>query len=613
MSRVAKRLSLLLLALLLGMPAAVWAQPDEDPPEITRGELKDLVKRFANDKMKGRESGEPECDQAADMIAAEFERCGLKPMGGPDDSWFQPFTSPRGVKILPTTSLAAKDAKGKETTFKILKDFVTHDQSGKGRVDAKVAFVGYGISDKQLDYDDYAGIDVKGRVCVALRHAPRWKDKRKSPFAKQGVVQRVAAWKVKVDNAAAHGAVALIMINDPASTSRSDDELGRPGGTGKGKIPVLHMTWSAGKRLGSRIGVPLSRRQRAIDAKFTPRSELVDDATIQVHADLVPDERKMKNVIGLLEPEGAVTTGGADGAAVRGTVVVGAHYDHVGLGHFGSLGGKGNIHNGADDNASGTTAMLEIAELLSSRRAELKRRILFIAFCGEELGLLGSKHYVREPRIPHADCHAMLNLDMVGRLEKNRLFVGGTGTSPIWPEMMQRLNKQVGKFDLTSWPGGKAPSDHASFYEANLPVLFFFTGLHGDYHRPSDDPKTLNFAGQEKVARFAAAVAMELATRDGKPQFTRCDAGGFTPGPYTGLAVEQKEDGVYVAHVDKRSPATKARFKVGDKIIEWGGAALPNTNSYNDRVSKAKAGDKVDVVVERDGKRKNLKLKLGKT
>ncbi len=602
------------IALLVLSPwTPVWAAPDDEAPEITRGELKDLVKRFASDKMKGRESGEPECDLAADMIAAEFLRLGLKPLGGGEDSFFQPFTSPKGVRVLPSTALSATDANGRTSRFEILDDYVPHDQSAAGRVQAKAAFAGYGISDAQLGYDDYAGLDVKGRVVVVLRRAPRWQDKRKSPFAPQDVMLRVGTFKAKVDTAVAKGAAALIVINDPASTSKSDDEVGRPGGTAKGKIPVLHMTWAAGRRLGSRVGVSFAKLQRRIDAKFVPHSELVDDAVIDVQCDLAPDERKMKNVIALLEPGAGVTTGTADAVAVKDTIIIGAHYDHVGVGHYGSLGGKGKIHNGADDNASGTTALLEIAELLAARKDELRRRILFIAFSGEELGLLGSKHYVREPCVPLADCHAMLNLDMVGRLDKNRLFVGGTGTSPIWPEMLERLNKSVGKFKLTSWPGGKAPSDHASFYEANLPVLFFFTGLHGDYHRPSDDPKTLNYAGQEKVARFAAAVAMDLATREGRPQFTRCDAGGFTVGPYTGLAVEQRDDGVYVAHIDKRSPASSARFKEGDKILEWGGTAIPTTNRYNDLVSKAKPGDKVDVRIERAGKTRTLHLKLGKT
>ena len=407
------------------------------------------------------------------------------------------------------------------------------------------------------------------------------------------------------------------MINDPASSAKkADDELRRPGGSTTGKIPVVHMTWRAGKKLGSRIGFKFVRAQRGIDGRIAPRSEPIAGARIRIVADLEPDVRAMKNVVARLRPADAkVTTG--DGAAkeVRETVVIGAHYDHVGRGHFGSLAGAGGgkIHNGADDNASGTTALLEIAGYLTSRKTELKRNVVFIAFSGEELGLLGSKHYVRQPRVAIADTIAMLNLDMVGRLEKNRLFVGGTGTSPVWPEMLLRLNKKVGRFALTSWPGGKAPSDHTSFYDANVPVLFFFTGLHGDYHRPSDDWNTLNYAGQERVAKLCAAVAFELATRDGRPQFTRCDAGGFTVGPYTGLAVEQRGDVVAIAHVDKRSPASKAGFRVGDELKEWNGATVPNTNRYNDFVSKAKPGDKVDVVVLRKGKRKKLKLKLGKT
>jgi len=617
-------LVLLCLVLLAG-PRPLAAGPDDaPPPEITRGELKGLVKKFASDKMEGRESGTPQCDKAAEMIAAEFERLGFEPLGGTakdgQPSYFQDFTSPKGTKVLKTSAFAVTDAKGKTTAFKLAVDFTPIDISAQGDVKGEAVFAGYGISAPGLGsdgYDDYAGLDVKGKIVVVLRHAPRYEDKRKSPFAARGVMLKHGTFKAKADAASAKGALALVVVNDPASFGKkSDDKLRLPGGSKTGKIPVMHMTWQAGKRLGRRLGVPFVRRQRAIDAKFVPRSEACPGVTLHVFADVVPDVRQMKNVVGLLKPGAkAVTTGDATATASSETLVIGAHYDHVGWGHFGSLANAGGkIHNGADDNASGTTSLLEIAGLMASRREELKRPILFIAFCGEELGLLGSKHYVREPRVPLAQCVAMLNLDMVGRLEKNRLFVGGTGTSPVWPEMMERLNKsKIGRFDLTSWPGGKAPSDHASFYEANMPVLFFFTGLHGDYHRPSDDPKTLNYKGLERIGRFAAAVAVELCNRDARPQFTRCDAGGFTVGPYTGIAVEQRDDGVYVAHVDKRSPASKAGFKVGDKILEWNKAAIPNTNRYNDLVSKAKPSDKVEVVIERKGKRSTRRIKLGRT
>jgi len=611
-----RALVLLLCVLpLCGLPARADEKEEEGNPEITRQELKAHVRVLADDDWEGREAGESGSEKAADYIVAEFTRLGLKP-AGTDGSYFQPFTSPKGTKVLPTSMLSAMGAKGNTTTFKLGVDFTPVAVSASGKVEGDVAFVGYAISAPQLQgtgYDDFAGLDVKGKIVLALRRAPRWQDKKKSPFATQAVMMKHGTFKAKADAAAAAGALALIVVNDPASTSKSDDDLQAPGGSTTGKIPVLHMTWKAAKRLGTRIGLPFLRRQRAIDAKLAPRSELVAGARIQLGADLAPDIRKMKNICALIEPGGAVTTGGEAGVAALETVVIGAHYDHVGRGRFGSLANaNGEIHNGADDNASGTTALMEIAGWLKSRQAELKRRILILAFSGEELGLLGSKHYVRSPVVPLKDCVAMLNLDMVGRLTKNRLFVGGTGTSPVWPEMMERLNKKA-RFEMTKWPGGKAPSDHASFYEVNLPVLFFFTGLHGDYHRPSDDWNTLEYRGQERIARLAATVAMELATCEERPQFTRCDAGGFAVGPYSGLAVEQRGDGVYIAHVDKKSPGSKAGFRVGDKVLTWGGGGVADTGRWNARLSKTKPGEKVVVEIERKGRKRKVTLKLGKT
>ena len=618
MPRRLARVPALLVLLLLVLPAPGGLRAEDAPeagdPEITRKELKEHVKVLADDDWEGREAGEPGSEKAAAYIVEHLAKLGLKPAG--TDGWFQPFTSPKGTKVLPTSSLVAVDAKAKETAFELAKDFTPINVSAAGSVDGEVVFAGYGIHAPKLagsGYSDYDGLEVKGKVVLVLRHAPRWQDKRKSPFAAAGVMTQHATFKAKADAAAARGAAALIVVNDPASTSRSDDDLQQPGGSTTGKLPVLHMTWQAAKRLGSRIGLRFLRQQRRIDAKLEPQSTPVEGARIRLCADLAPDIRKMKNIAALLEPGAAVTTGAADAAPPTQTLVMGAHYDHVGRGRFGSLANaNGEIHNGADDNASGTTALMEIAGWFAARREQVKRRVLFVWFSGEELGLLGSKHYVREPLVPIADTVAMLNLDMVGRLHKNRLFVGGTGTAPIWPAMVERLNKDA-RFELTTWPGGKAPSDHASFYEANLPVLFFFTGLHGDYHRPSDDWNTLEYKGQERVARFAAQIALEVANADERPQFTRCDAGGFAVGPYTGLAVEQREEGVFVAHVDKKSPARKAGFKEGDRILSWAGAAVRDTTGWNGVVSKAKPGDKVEIEIERSGRKRTLTLKLGKT
>ena len=602
--------------LLLAGSATLRGAPPDRPPEITKGELSDLVKTLSSDAFEGREAGTPGAEKAADLIAAEFARLGLKPMGDAG-SWFQAFTLPRGMKVLKSTSLSVVDGEAKTTSFDLVEDFVPLDVSGPGDVAAEAVFAGYGITAKDLGYDDYAGLDAKGKVAVVLRRAPAYED-RKSPFSPQGILSKYASFQAKADAAVAAGAVALVVVNDPStSTTKEKDDLRPPGGSATGKIPVVQVTWRAGRRLSTVIGLSLSKRQQQIDGKIEPKSEPLSGASIHVTCALEADLRHVKNVLGLLEPEApAVTTGDrAAGTAPRKEIVlVGAHYDHVGYGHFGSLSNaEGKIHNGADDNASGTSSLLEIAGLLASERASLKRPVLFASFSAEELGLLGSKHYVEAPVAPLADTIAMLNLDMVGRLREDHLWVGGTGTSPVWPALLERLNKESGRFRLTSWPGGKAPSDHQSFYETGMPVLFFFTGLHGDYHRPSDDWNTLEYDGLVRVARYAAAVAKDLSTRSERPAFTKCDAGGFEVGPYLGVGVEVKPDGVYVSHVDDKSPGKKAGFREGDRLVDWNGTPLPDVNAWNDLLSKAKPNDKADIAVSRKGKTLTLHAVLGST
>lgn len=589
--------------------------PDEHSPDITKAELQAWVKALADDALEGRESGEPGCDKASAWIAAEFGRLGLKPMGD-GGTFLQNFTIPRGMKVLKETSLSALTADGKETTFRLGEEFVPVDVSGPGDVTADVVFAGYGVRAPDQKYDDYAGVDVKGKVVVVLRRAPAHEEKG-SPFASQAALEKHATFQAKAEAAADAGAAALVIVNDPASSASKDkDDLKAPGGGKAGRIPVVQVSWRvAGRRLSDALDANLSKRQAQIDQRLSPRSEALAGMRMRVRCALEADARKVRNVAGLLVPaKEAVATGeGAPAAAPRETLVVGAHYDHVGRGHFGSLANaEGKIHNGADDNASGTSAMLEVAGLLCARKDAISRRVLFLAFSGEELGLLGSKRYVEAPLVPLADTVAMLNLDMVGRFDE-RLYVGGTGTSPAWPEAVERINKESFKFPLKMWPGGKAPSDHDSFYSRDVPVLFFFTGLHGDYHRPSDDWNTLNYDGHAKVARFAAALALEVATRQERPRFTKCDAGGFEVGPYLGIAVDPRPDGLFVAHVDDKSPAKRAGVKEGDRILEWDGSAVADANVWNERLSKAKANDKVELTLERKGRKVRVTATLGST
>lgn len=592
--------------------------PEEHSPDVTKAELVAWVKALSDDAMEGRESGEPGCDQASKMIAAEFTRLGLRPMGD-DGTYFQQFTIPRGMKVLKDTALAAVGADGKETSFKLAEEFVPVDVSGPGDVTGEVVFAGYGVKAPEVGYDDYAGLDAKGKVVVVLRHAPAHASKD-SPFSAAAVMAKHATFQAKADRAAEAGAVALVVVNDPATcTTKEKDDLKPPGGGAAGKLPVVQVSWrGAGKRLSDALDLSLSKRQAQIDGKVAPKSEALAGVRLHVRCALEADVRRVRNVAGLLVPEQPVAVTGEGpgvpaGVEPKETVIVGAHYDHVGRGRFGSLANaEGKIHNGADDNASGTSAMLEIAGALAERRNELSRRVLFLAFSGEELGLLGSKRYVENPLVPLPDTVAMLNLDMVGRLDE-KLYVGGTGTSPVWPETIERIGKESFRTPIQMWPGGKAPSDHESFYGRDIPVLFFFTGLHGDYHRPSDDWNTLNADGHLRVARFASLVALDAATRKERPPFTKCDAGGFEVGPYLGVGVDPRADGPYVAHVDDKGPGKRAGVKEGDRLLAWNGAPIPDANAWNDLLSKCKAGDKVELTVERKGKRLKLSVTLGST
>jgi len=599
--------------------AAPPQPPDEHSPDVTKAELGAWVKALSDDALEGRESGEAGCDKASQMIAAEFTRLGLRPMGDAG-TYFQEFTIPRGMKVLKETTLTVTAVDGRESTFKLAEEFVPVDVSSGGDVTADVVFAGYGIKAPELGYDDYAGLDPKGKVVIALRRAPAHEDKD-SPFFAKAALEKYATFAAKADVAAALGAAALVIVNDPAtSTTKEKDDLKPPGGGATGKLPVVQVAWrGAGKRLSDALDLGIPRRQSQIDAKVAPKSDALPGTKIHVRCALEADVRRVRNVAGLLVPSRpAPVTGDGAGATStaepKETLVVGAHYDHVGRGRFGSLapGSEGKIHNGADDNASGTSALLEIAGALVERRQEISRRILFLSFSGEELGLLGSKRYVENPLVPLADTVAMLNLDMVGRLDE-RLYVGGTGTCPAWPALIEGLAKESFRSPVCMWPGGKAPSDHESFYGRGIPVLFFFTGLHGDYHRPSDDWNTLNYDGLTRVARLASLVALDVATRKDRPPFTKCDAGGFEVGPYVGIGVDPRADGPYIAHVDEKSPGKRAGAKEGDRLVAWNGAPIPDANVWNDLLSKSKPGDKFELTVERKGKRLKLAVTFGST
>ncbi len=352
-----------------------------------------------------------------------------------------------------------------------------------------------------------------------------------------------------------------------------------------------------------RQGKSLEALQEGINDSKKPRSFPLDGVSVSLTTEVIKVKATTANVIGLLE--------GADPARRTQSIIVGAHYDHLGFGGEGSgsmTPDRHEIHNGADDNASGTSGLLELAEAAAAHTGEFPRSVLFISFSGEELGTLGSAYYVEHPVLPLDSAAAMVNLDMVGRLKDNTLTLNGTGTSPVWDPLIKELNTgSDGKelFTLKTVADGFGPSDHASFYRKDIPVLFFFTGTHEDYHKPSDDWDRLNYDGEQKVVSFAYRVMENLAQRPDKPAFRKTQsAGPMAGGGFTvtlGVIPDYAwtGEGMKIDGVRSNGPAEKAGLQAGDVIVQLAGKKVMNIYDYMGVLGELKAGNEVTVGFQR--------------
>jgi hypothetical protein len=341
----------------------------------------------------------------------------------------------------------------------------------------------------------------------------------------------------------------------------------------------------------------------------------MSEVRVALQTDVVKVTARTSNIVGYLE--------GNDPAMKDQVVVLGAHMDHLGYGGPGSMTPDTvAIHHGADDNASGTAGLLEIAERLSAMKGELKRTQVFAFFSAEELGTLGSGYYVNHPPFPLSQTIAMLNMDMIGRLEKKTLTVGGTGTSVEWNQLLSRENRDS-TFILKMNPEGFGPSDHSSFYAKDIPVLFFFTGIHDDYHKPSDQWQKLNYAGEEQVVRYVFRIDRDLDSDSAKPTLVHVQSAGSrsaNEGDSRGFAVTlgivpdfgESTDGMKISGVRPSGPAAKAGLKSGDVIVKMGAKKILNIYDYMGILGELKAGDEVEVGVLRDGKPFTVRAKMEK-
>lgn len=619
---------LLAFALVLAAAAPAAAQPLPGEAAAVERMRKDLF-FLAGPECEGRGVGTAGLDRAADHVAAAFKAAGLK-------TSFQPFTM-NGFPDLDGPSRLDFGAGDQELAFQDKTDFVATGYSSGGKLNAPVVFVGHGITAPNLKYDDYAGVDVKGKWVLAVRRTPRPGEKGDKRFDQKtpaGEDSPYAALRLKLDAAVEHKAAGVIFVSDP-ETAGADDRLmafdDHKYADVPARLPVLHMKRAAASRLLQlALGKTLAQLEAENDRDLTPVSVELPKGRCEAAVGVSRKEVPVRNVVGVLEGSGPLA---------GETVVVGAHYDHLGYGSgplsAGGSQAQGKLHLGADDNASGTTGLLELARRFGAMKERRGRRLVFVAFTGEERGLFGSKYYCEHPAVPLDQTAAMVNLDMIGRLRpgpgdwlgltvKPRMVVYGTGTGDTFERTVEAAEGRYG-LKIIKVPGGIGRSDHESFYRKKVPVLFLFTGLHDQYHRPTDTPETIDVPAMGTVVSLCEDLTLDLSTALARPRY-REQGGDFddplNPNPHAGPAPKMGGvrlgvrpdyaymggDGMRIEGATAGGAAQKAGMREGDVIVEIAGVPVRSVQGYMSAMSTRRPGQEFEVVVLRGGRRTPLKV-----
>jgi hypothetical protein len=495
---------------LLVLAATLVRGEKEIEPDALLGHIKFL----AADDLKGRGNGSEGLERAADYIAEQFKSAGLQP--GVNGNWFQPFELNAGLSIGPTNSLSFQ-SRGKPVTLTLGTSYYPLAASGSDKTPSvkldnlPLVFAGYGLAVLELGYDDYKNLDVSGKAVLIFTHEPQEHDASSRLNGTRPMPQ--TSLNAKAQLALSKGARMLIAVSDPSHRSdegqfslfKSDPDADDQG------LPVLRVRRTEMQPLLDTWR--LDATARLIDMDLTPRSEPLTGATVNYVESISKNRKVVRNVIGILP--------GSDPARAREAIVIGAHYDHVGLGGRLSVTPDrvGEIHNGADDNASGTASIIEMARAAADQRSRFPRTLVFIAFAGEERGLLGSAYYAAHPTFPIENTIAMLNLDMVGRA-RGGVDVSGLDVSPSMEADLKAASTVAGgELQIKREGPGAGRSDDSNFLDHRIPAINFFTGFHADYHRPTDDWEKIDAPGTKRVATLALELAARLAERTTRPEF----------------------------------------------------------------------------------------------
>ncbi|HYE18712.1 MAG TPA: M28 family peptidase [Tepidisphaeraceae bacterium] len=666
-------------------------------PAVSRDALRNDVYFLASERLEGRGLGTPGIDIAADFIAARFKALGLKPLPGQKD-FFQTFDVTTVESAKPETSLTLG-----EQTWPLDKGVVPSPISADKQFTGQVVFAGYAIASGQRDYDDFAGLDVKGKVVLAMRYEPHDPKTGKSRWAENGW-SGATSLESKAAAASQRGAVALIVCNPPEGHLNDDKlpsiqpQMIRPAG-----IPVLYVKRDVAAALLKAGGLPtLKELQTKIDTDVKPSSQPLADVTVKGTVALKRAKKPARNVMAMIPGQGP---------HAGEYVVIGAHYDHLGWGGPGSLmptspvlpripgvtepangkpadphgtPAKGNphaapkkddphgttkenphavnphavdphasanphatppnpatatnphapttapadprraIHFGADDNASGTAAMLELARLYSHRPPPA-RTLVFLSFTAEESGLIGSGQFVNHSPVDLKKIAAMVNLDMVGKVRKNLLYVGGHGTAPGLEAIVRKADAESPLEFKNLGKGGLGPSDHMSFATKKVPVLFLFSGTHPDYHRPTDTPDKINYDGIADVVKFTASIVDQVAAAPAIEAYVDAadresmmgGASGERSGPrrvtlgvVPSYGGDEDGKGVKIDGTSAGTPAEKAGLRQGDLLLSLGGKPTTTLQELTTAIGALKPGDKAKVVFIREGKEQSVDVTM---
>src|ERR1017187_1477521 len=599
MNRLPLHRALLVFVAAVLLAAASTPMQQADPTRY----LND-IKTLAAPDMEGRGAGTKGLTRAEHLIEKRYKELGLEPAGV--KGYAQPFTVVTGARLKSDNHFAAQAGESK-SDLKIDQDFVPFSFSASGQVGAPLVFAGYGATADEFHYDDYAGLDVKDKVVAVLRYEP-------AGFAEKsgnhGLTQH-SQLITKAINARNHGAKAVVVINGKLGDGEEDllTRFGSVSGPENVGIVMVQVKNAIAESWFQGAGKSLKDVQEQINSSTKPGSfDFPATLRLSLHIDIETTRATVNNVLAWLPGQ------------TEENVIIGAHYDHLGRGNFDSLAPSqiGQIHPGADDNASGTAGVLELARLLAPQRGQLKRSILFMDFAGEELGLLGSAAWVQNPTRPLAKAVAMLNMDMIGRIKDDKVYIGGVGTGSTFKAVLEQAQKDT-PFKIEYSAGGYSSSDHTSFVTKKIPVLFFFSGLHSDYHKPSDTADKINAPSAARLLDLVGNVAVQLASATEPPAFQTVveekppgggDGRGY--GPYFGSIPDFGEipNGVKFSDVKPNSPAAKAGLKAGDILIQFGDKPIKNLYDFTDALRRSKVGDVVEVKVLRDGQPVTASVKL---